>query len=185
MQTLKSTDGRARRAKNPGTGLLDTPAETWTALFREYLAGSETLPDVAKRHGVRYSAALGKVGPLSDHWYWLRGAELLRTLPATEGTRIRRAHAFVRGALNAAPVVADYARILGLRAPSTEPLRVALRRMPEPPPAPTWSAPLEVREERPDAQVVPFRAPERAELRDLGAAATIIDLRERLGTPTS
>ncbi len=51
------TDGRARRAKHAGTGLLDTPIEAWAALFQDYMAGSEPLSHVVRRHGMRYSAA--------------------------------------------------------------------------------------------------------------------------------
>jgi len=55
----KSTvlDGRSRHRKHPGTGGHDTSPETWAALRAEYIRGDEPLTDIARRHGVLYSAA--------------------------------------------------------------------------------------------------------------------------------
>ncbi len=68
------TDGRARRAKHPGTGILDTPLEAWAALYRDYMAGTEPLTDVVRRHGMRYSAAR----ETANREFWPELRELLR-----------------------------------------------------------------------------------------------------------
>ena len=52
-----AVDGRSLRRKHAGTGKHDTSPFTWAAMRREYIAGSEPLTDVARRHGVLYSAA--------------------------------------------------------------------------------------------------------------------------------
>ena len=69
-------DGRAARAKHEGTGMLDTSAAAWRALFGEYLQGNDPLTDVARRHGVRYSAAVrvGRLGGWMDFWCGLQAA---------------------------------------------------------------------------------------------------------------
>jgi hypothetical protein len=48
----------------------DTPAATWAAMRAEYVAGSEALTDVARRHGVLYSAAHDRHG--RERWDDLR-----------------------------------------------------------------------------------------------------------------
>jgi hypothetical protein len=50
-------DGRSLRRKHAGTGKYDTSVFTWAAMRREYIAGTEPLTDVARRHGVLYCAA--------------------------------------------------------------------------------------------------------------------------------
>ncbi len=92
------TDGRALRAKRPGTGMLDTPAEAWAALFRDFMAGSGPLCDVFPRHGIRHSAAYERAG--REHWAnyraaleaarWLEGPAV-SVFPASPKNRERHA----------------------------------------------------------------------------------------------
>ncbi len=100
MSAPTITDRRTLRAKHPGTGLLDTPLEAWAALFRDFMANSEPLSDVVRRHRMRYSAAVEWTR--RESWWELRA--LLRGHSTTDATYVwqkylaERAHErFARG----------------------------------------------------------------------------------------
>jgi hypothetical protein len=59
-------DGRSRARKHPGTGMVDTPQETWDAMRAADEKGDEPMTDIAKRFGVIYSAAHTMM------WRWYR-----------------------------------------------------------------------------------------------------------------
>ncbi len=74
-------ESRTRRRRYPGTGIHDTPLATWTAMRAEYIRGSETLKDIAQRHGVLYSAAHRVCH--HDRWYELPTPRPQHPLKAT------------------------------------------------------------------------------------------------------
>jgi len=70
IELTTPTDGRSKQRKFSGTGIHDTPVTTWNAMRAEFIHSTEPLTDIARRHGVIYSAV--HAVRMREHWNELR-----------------------------------------------------------------------------------------------------------------
>lgn len=81
--TSEIQDGRSRRRKNEGTGLHDTPPETWAKMRDSYERGA-SLADCARASCVLYSAVHSR----ASREKWKQPAPTTRSAGYAEGFRL-------------------------------------------------------------------------------------------------